>query len=253
VQLFEGTVAIGAPVIIDASGQWSQTVTFGTATTAHSVTAKATDLAGNIGTSAAIAFTTMTIIQGGTLATVNGTAANDHVFITSPNTTVNGAGGDDYLSFNSGSNVDHHAVTGGAGIDTLATGTASGNQVGTISVNTVENVVGSSANDTITGDANANMINGGAGNDLLNGGAGNDSFVFTSNGFGQDTITDFSGGPTIGDGMVFAKAMVADWATLLSKSNQVGADTVISVTATDTVTLKNFALANLNQNDVQIV
>ena len=68
----------------------------------------------------------------------------------------------------------------------------------------VENVIGSSGNDTIIGDQNDNVITGGAGNDVLEGRGGNDRFLFTgawmdsdtvhggSNRHGSDTL-DFSG------------------------------------------------------------
>ena len=68
----------------------------------------------------------------------------------------------------------------------------------------VENVIGTSGNDTIVGDINDNVITGGAGSDVLEGRGGNDRFLFTgawmdsdtvhggSNRHGHDTL-DFSG------------------------------------------------------------
>ncbi|WP_426039462.1 DUF4214 domain-containing protein [Brevundimonas sp. DC300-4] len=41
----------------------------------------------------------------------------------------------------------------------------------------IEDVTGTSGNDTIIGDSNANMLDGGAGNDLLLGGGGNDTII----------------------------------------------------------------------------
>ena len=68
----------------------------------------------------------------------------------------------------------------------------------------IENLAGSSFNDTLTGDANPNTITGGAGNDTLSGngggdtltgGAGNDTFKYATVADSQagafDTITDF--------------------------------------------------------------
>ena len=267
VQLFEGTTALGSAVTVDATGRWTQTVTFGNTATSHSVTAKDTDIAGNVGTSAAVIFTTDTIIQGGTTASVTGTAANDHIFINSANTKVNGAGGDDWLTFNPGTSADHHAITGGTGIDTLdfglettaitanlATGTASGSQVGTITVNTVENVVGGSAGDTITGDANANTLTGGAGNDTLTGGAGIDTFVYTS-AFGFDTITDFTAGAgTTHDILQLALGpQFSSLAQVIAAATQVGANTVITIDATDTITLSNVTKTALVANNFVFV
>ena len=253
VQLFDGTTAIGSAIIVDAMGHWTQTVTLGTAATSHSVTAKNTDLAGNVGTSAAVVFTTDTIIQGGTSATVNGTAANDHIFINSANTTVNGVGGDDVFTFNVGASADKHTVAGGVGIDTLdfgleataitaniATGIATGSQIGTVTFNTVENVVGGSAGDTITGDANANALTGGAGNDTLTGGAGIDTFVYQP-AFGFDTITDFTAGAgTTHDVLQLSLgAQFSSLAQVIAAATQVGANAVITIDANDTITLNN--------------
>lgn len=61
----------------------------------------------------------------------------------------------------------------------------------------IENIFGSSFNDTLLGDAVANMLRGAAGNDRLTGGAGADKFVFnavTDSGKAagaRDVITDF--------------------------------------------------------------
>jgi Ca2+-binding RTX toxin-like protein len=47
----------------------------------------------------------------------------------------------------------------------LATGTASDGYGGTDTLSGIENVRGSTFNDTLTGDANANWLEGGVGND----------------------------------------------------------------------------------------
>ena len=59
----------------------------------------------------------------------------------------------------------------GAGIDTLRS---------------LENLTGSSFNDTLTGNAGNNVLSGGGGNDVLNGGSGNDTLI---GGIGTDTLT----------------------------------------------------------------
>ena len=89
------------------------------------------------------------------------------------------------------------AITGpqetfGAGIDRLQN---------------VENLTGSSFNDTLTGDADANTIAGGAGNDVLMGGVGNDKFVFDAApnaATNVDQITDFN---VVADTIVLANAV----------------------------------------------
>jgi hypothetical protein len=44
-----------------------------------------------------------------------------------------------------------------------------------------------------------------------------------------------------------------DFATVLAHAAQAGSDVVISVDPTDSVTLKNFQLSNLHQNNIHIV
>jgi Ca2+-binding RTX toxin-like protein len=55
----------------------------------------------------------------------------------------------------------------------------------------IENVIGSSGNDTLIGDSGDNTLIGGNGNDTLTGGAGADKFVFNFLPEGIDAITDF--------------------------------------------------------------
>jgi len=50
----------------------------------------------------------------------------------------------------------------------------------------IENVIGSDFNDTITGDANANVLDGGLTDDIITGGAGNDTLI---GGDGDDVLT----------------------------------------------------------------
>ena len=81
-------------------------------------------------------------------------------------------------------------------LSTSQTGTASfAGEVGfdTLVLNTIENVVGGSGNDTITGDANDNVLNGGAGNDTMVGGGGNDTFI---GGTGANSMTGATGNDT---------------------------------------------------------
>jgi Ca2+-binding RTX toxin-like protein len=54
----------------------------------------------------------------------------------------------------------------------------------------IENVEGSSHNDTLTGNWQSNNLSGGAGNDLLTGGSGNDTLI---GGNGNDTLTGGAG------------------------------------------------------------
>ncbi len=55
-----------------------------------------------------------------------------------------------------------------------------------------DTLIGGSGNDHLDGGKGADRLVGGSGNDLMTGGGGSDIFVF-ADGFGNDTVTDFSG------------------------------------------------------------
>ncbi len=103
-----------------------------------------------------------------------------------------------------------HAYNGGGSTDTLdlshitapvtvnlggifGVGFATDSQIGLITLNSIENVVGGAGNDRITGSSGPNWIEGGAGNDRMSGDGGSDTFVFKP-GFGKDVVTDFKVG-----------------------------------------------------------
>jgi Ca2+-binding RTX toxin-like protein len=115
---------------------------------------------------------------------VNGTGFNDTISGTTGVNTLNGNGGDDVLNGNAGADI----INGGAGNDTFSAAGGGSNLVIDLSTSTVlndgfgsvdtitsiENVIGTDQNDTITGSAGDNVLNGGGGIDTINGGAGND-------------------------------------------------------------------------------
>ncbi len=175
------------------------------------------------------------------------------------NDTLNGGSGDDILIGGAGSD----ALTGGVGIDTASYATAgvtanmttpahnTGDAAGD-TYNTIENLLGSAFADTLRGDTNANTIEGGAGNDTLTGNAGNDVFVFHA-GFGLDTISDFAAGAGVGDVIQVDSSLFANFAAIQSHATQIGANTVITYDAGNTITLASVTLANLNANDFLLV
>lgn len=110
----------------------------------------------------------------------------------------------------------------------------------------IANGFGGDGNDTLHGNWGDNLLDGGRGDDLLTGDGGSDTFVFQAS-FGHDTISDFESV----DMMRFDQTVFADWSQLLGAAQQVGADTVISAGAANTVTLTNVAVASLNQNQFQ--
>lgn len=96
--------------------------------------------------------------------------------------------------------------------------------------------------------AGGDTLIGGAG-DTLNGGAGNDTFAFGA-AFGSETVNGFA---AASDVLQFSTTAFADWAHLLGASAQVGSDVVITLDATDTITLKNVTLASLSSTNARFV
>ncbi|MEF8756328.1 MAG: calcium-binding protein [Accumulibacter sp.] len=146
----------------------------------------------------AAAYTLGTHIENGRIlatgaANLTGNALDNLLDAGTGANLLDGAGGNDtvsYLYAVSGSGVSVSLAlagaqaTGGSGSDTLAG---------------IENLSGSTYDDTLTGDANANRLSGAQGNDFLNGGAGNDTL---DGGAGNDRLWGGSGADSLlgGDG-----------------------------------------------------
>ena len=89
-------------------------------------------------------------------------------------------------------------------------------------------------------------LKSGSAADYLVGAAGNDHFVFTP-GNGQDTIGDFTHAADVVVLQGFAG--IANFSDLQPHMAQVGADTVITFDATDSITLSNVQMTQLNAGD----
>ena len=117
---------------------------------------------------------------------LTGSTFNDTLAGNSGNNVINGGAGTDtatYQDASSGVTVNlsvtaAQAVGGGMGSDTLVS---------------IENLIGSAFNDTLTGGSGSNVFDGGAGDDTLNGGSGND---ILDGGAGNDTLTGGTGSDT---------------------------------------------------------
>ncbi len=144
---------------------------------------------------------------------LNGNGGNDALTGGGSTDTLNGGDGDDLLSGGTGND----ALNGGAGVNTadysgagaggvgvsvnLTTGAASGEGNDTLSG--IQNVNGSSFDDSLRGEAGSNLLNGNdgddaiqaaAGNDVVNGGAGKDQM---SAGAGNDNVSGQNGSDTM--------------------------------------------------------
>ncbi|MGV3511302.1 MAG: beta strand repeat-containing protein [Novosphingobium sp.] len=145
--------------------------------------------------------------------TLTGSAGNDTISALAGNDLLNGLGGNDLLNGGTGNDT----IDGGSGIDTAtyadATATVKVNLSLTAAQNTglaggtdrlvsIENLIGSAFNDTLTGNNDDNRIEGLAGNDTMVGGAGNDTLIGElgtdklDGGLGIDTLIGGAGNDT---------------------------------------------------------
>lgn len=108
--------------------------------------------------------------------------------------------------------------------------------------------IGSSS--VINGPLGGGAVAGTSANEVLFGSNGNDTFVFSGTTLGIDTVANFHPATDV---IEVSHTAFADVAALLSHSAQVGNDVVISYDATDSVTLKNVAQANLTVSNFHIV
>ncbi|MBR8831169.1 MAG: hypothetical protein N5P05_002935 [Chroococcopsis gigantea SAG 12.99] len=145
---------------------------------------------------------------------LRGGNGNDSIYGGFGNDSIYGDGGDDFLDGGFG----FDSIDGGAGIDTvtydfygwginanLTTGvvTFPGNGNLADTLKGIENIIGSSGDDSITGNSLNNYISGGYGNDTLNGGGGNDTLDgnagnnLLNGGAGNDTFFVNSAGDLV--------------------------------------------------------
>ncbi len=124
----------------------------------------------------------VTVTPAVTSQTLTGDSG-DNTFYGSPTTeSFVGQGGNDTVSYTFAS----AAVTASLADPSTNTGDAAHD-----TYNSIENLIGSSFNDTLSGNSGANVLQGGLGADKLAGGGGNDTFVYRSAAEGGDTIQDF--------------------------------------------------------------
>ncbi|MGE5537978.1 MAG: calcium-binding protein, partial [Gemmatimonas sp.] len=113
-----------------------------------------------------------------------------------------------------------------------------------------DSLSGGAGNDTLYGQGGNDTLVGGAGNDTLTGGSGADVFVFNP-ADGRDVIADFV---TQQDTVRLAGISgIGTFADVQSHASQVGANLVIQLTATDTITFNAVTLASLHQSDFAFV
>ncbi len=125
--------------------------------------------------------------------TLTGNAGDNVLTGGGGNDTLDGGPGSDTASFADGTSAvtvslaigGAQAVGGGLGSDTLIS---------------IDNLIGSAFDDTLTGDAGNNVLTGGAGNDTLDGGAGNDTASYAAAAGGVTVNLSLSGAQAAGGG-----------------------------------------------------
>ena len=190
------------------------------------------------------------VYGGGGSDTIIGGAGDDFFDITRGMNTIDGKGGTNTLSLASsdrGYNVN------------LGTGRAAGAGVTTLA--NIQQVIGSTFNDKLSagtsaatlisgggvdtligGPGNDTLVAGGGGGDTMTGGRGNDRFIYSS-GDAQLVITDFR---TNGDNDI----LNIDGYSAASSVKQQGADTLITLSSSDSVLLKNVQATSLTASNV---
>ncbi len=245
---FDTDLALGLDTIIETSGA-SDTLDFGLTTT-RSITidlSRATSQVVNAGLTLTLSSATMIeIVIGGTqgdMLTGNslsniltGGAGNDiYIFdtdLTLGNDTINESGGGvDTLDFSS-------TTTRSVSVD-LSKSPSQIVNAGLIltlsSSTTVENIIGTALNDTLTGNSLANV---------LTGGAGNDTYIFdTDSNLGADTIDEAGGGTDTFD---FGLTSTRNISINLSNASSQVVNSGLTLTLTSGATIENIIGGLLN-------
>ncbi len=158
--------------------------------------------------------------------------------------------GDDHYSGGEGHDtLDASSAQETVGIDLVA-GTATGAEIGSDTIESIENVIGGSGDDRITGDENCNTLIGNDGNDVIAGNAGDDTLIggngddVVSGGAGNDTIVvvafdgsgdadddgndSYSGGDGTDtlDLSALVKAVLADMDAGIAEGDEIGEDRI---------------------------
>jgi Ca2+-binding RTX toxin-like protein len=166
---------------------------------------------------------------------------------TGADTMIGGSGNDTYLVDNAGDVTTELASAGTDLVQSSVTWTLASNLENlTLTGTTAINGTGNTLDNVLTGNSGVNVLNGGsgadtligaAGNDTLTGGLGNDTFNFAT-AFGKDIITDFAAGTGVTDIINLSLGTAFDtYAEVMAVATQMGANTVFTFNAADTITL----------------
>ncbi|THD82136.1 calcium-binding protein [Aliigemmobacter aestuarii] len=169
---------------------------------------------------------------------IRGGTASDRLIGGLGNDRLRGEAGADVLLGQTGAD----RMIGGAGNDVLKGGIGRDRLEGRLGADLLEGMSGS---DTLLGGSANDRLNGGGGNDTMTGGAGADRFIYKVNS-GSDVITDFEDGV---DRIVIRAP--ADQLIEFDRF-QVGSDVRLTGDEVE-ILLKNFNVANLTEDDFDII
>lgn len=163
-----------------------------------------------------------------------GGLGNDSLYGGTNSDTLVGGGGSDSLYGGSGSDLADYSASGAGVSVNLTTGAGlNGDAQGDI-FSSIEYVLGSDFDDTLTGNSSDNILTGGLGNDSLAGGSGDDSLYGGDN---ADTLTGGSGGDLIDGGAgrdmadysAATGAVTVNLSTGLGSGSDAGSDTLTGI------------------------
>lgn len=242
VSVMDGGQQIGT-VVADANGAWSFD-TGHVADGSHSYTSKATDVAGNTGTTSGAA--NVTVDQPDSPIQISNVFESWH----HSNVLLKGtADASSEVKIFDGAKVLGTVTAASDGTWSFDThvSTSTSHNLTAQEINSNGQVVGTSGS-AILGSNGSNTLTGTSGNDVFIGNGHPDTFVFASN-FGNDVIKDFRSSGSGHDVLQFSKSVFDSLATVLAHATQQGSDVVIATGSGDALTLKNTKLSALDKTD----
>ncbi len=284
----DNTIKAGNGVdVVNASSEAADTIAVGGGNDTISAGAGSTITAGS-GVDIITAGGGSAITAGGGNDTVNvgaGSGASitlgggvDKVTVTGGKATVVNVGaGNDAITLSGGSG---NTITAGSGNSVINTSTEAGDKITTSDGTAAAVTVNAGASSTVVVGNGNDTVSMGAG-DTVTAGKGIDSFIIGTSGapsltapaaltvneqgsialpitaslsalgFGHDTITGFSTASF--DKIEFSTSQFSSFAAVMADARQVGANTVISADAADSVTLEGVTLSSLTSSNFEFV
>lgn len=188
-----------------------------------------------------------------------GTKFTETLIGTDKNDAIRGGGGGDTLKGGLGDDTyfvyaadDVIIENAGEGIDTVRSTGLHYNLAANVENLSLEGNarfgLGNDLDNFISAGAGSQTINGGKGNDLLTGGADADIFVVVK-GNGSDTVNDFQAGV---DRIQISQYGMTSFDQVKSHMTQKGADVVIKLSDTESLTLRDHTVSDFSAKDFQV-